>query len=582
MKKTAIFLAVLILFSCTAFAAGEVFSISVSHLTYAEEGTGVLKQKIEVSGEAPLSLAGKNIGLAVIRPDVDESYLSDPLSYFAAAYQTEVKSDGSYEFIFEFDDATGEYTFTVFADTLETLVSTTYELPAVSFIRDFLTMVDTETDANGGAYTAEKMAAQISTEYQQLGIDVKVFNQLSQTAKEEICASVLSYNGTVGINNFSTLFADAVLYEGMSHSKGEKIKIIAEAYEDTLELSKLSINSDYNNLTDKVNPYILMENGNYTTVQEIKDAFFEGAMISVCKEALSYMNVLATVQKYRNELNEPSYIAAVEGKNPEEQKAIMDVIGPKFSDSQDPIDSLTDLADAFDAVLNPPPSNPGNNPPANPPVIGGGGGGGGESHKVTPEEKEEEPVEDSDFVITTAFTDLDDYGWAKEAIFALTEKGILSGNGKGLFLPSNKITRAEFVKLITEALMLDEGTASISFEDVSPKDWYYSYVKKAVSNGIVKGKSDVYFGASECISRQDMATLIYRALTKLNKIKPLDTVNKKYTDYQDISDYAKNSILMLSEYGIINGYEDGTFRPFGNAARAEAAQLIYNVSLFIE
>ena len=74
-----------------------------------------------------------------------------------------------------------------------------------------------------------------------------------------------------------------------------------------------------------------------------------------------------------------------------------------------------------------------------------------------------------------------------------------------------------------------------------------------------------------------MAVLIYRALTKFKQINPVETVTKKFSDYQDISDYARNSILMLSEYKIINGFSDGSVKPHGNATRAEATQLIYNV-----
>ena len=50
-----------------------------------------------------------------------------------------------------------------------------------------------------------------------------------------------------------------------------------------------------------------------------------------------------------------------------------------------------------------------------------------------------------------------------------------------------------------------------------------------------------------------------------------------FTDNDNISGYAKESVLALSSSGIINGYEDGSFLPQANATRAEAAQLIFKV-----
>lgn len=566
MKKTAIILVMLMIFSCTAFCRDNGISVNVSLETYADGVTGELKQTISVYGEASEELAGKNIGLLVIRPDAAPAEDVNPLNFLAAAYQGEVEENGSFNFTFDFDGDSGIYTMTVFADTLEDSVSVSYSVPSVSKIRDFLTAVDQKT------ITGAEMASQITTFCNELTIDATVFNQLTDDAKEKICTEILNTPESIGIDNFFDIYKEQIILTGVKYSDGERIKIITDYYEDTLDFKGLDIYSDFLNITDKASVYNMMAGKNASSEAEIKQNFYNASFITLLKESLSYQNMLPLLQKYRTSLGEPSYLSVVEGKTPENQTLILNSVGAELVN----IDTLEKLEDSFTRAIN---ANNAYIPPAPSAGGGGGGGGGGSKHTVSDEfENSKLPVP----VETVTFSDLGDASWAKTAILSLNEKGILKGDGKGNFLPNNNITRAEFVKILVEAFELktENTDTKKAFGDVSEKDWYYSYVNAALDYGIINGKSDTYFGAKDNISRQDMSALIYRVLTRFNKIKPVETVTKKYSDFASISEYAKNSVLMLSEYGIINGFSDGSFRPSENATRAEAAQLIYNVLEF--
>ena len=59
-------------------------------------------------------------------------------------------------------------------------------------------------------------------------------------------------------------------------------------------------------------------------------------------------------------------------------------------------------------------------------------------------------------------------------------------------------------------------------------------------------------------------------------------MNNKFTDDSAISDYAKESVYLLRNLGVINGYADGTFMPIGSATRAEASQILFNLFSVIE
>ena len=112
-----------------------------------------------------------------------------------------------------------------------------------------------------------------------------------------------------------------------------------------------------------------------------------------------------------------------------------------------------------------------------------------------------------------------------------------------------------------------------SFEDVPEDSWYYGYVAKANELGIVNGISNEKFGTGQPITRGDMAVILDRAFDLA--ADPNNEVS--FEDENEIPDYAADSVKTLSSLGIINGFDDGCFRPAEQASRAQAAVVIYNI-----
>jgi len=177
---------------------------------------------------------------------------------------------------------------------------------------------------------------------------------------------------------------------------------------------------------------------------------------------------------------------------------------------------------------------------------------------------------------SSVFTDLAGSEWAENAITALYKKGIVSGSGDGRFYPGNNITREEFVKLVIEAFNIEANDENTDFADVAKGAWYCKYINAAVNNGIVTGKDNGTFGIGENITRQDMAVILYRTAKALGYEFGV-TKEVSFTDSENISDYAVEAVMALSNAGIINGMENGVFAPLENATRAQGAQIIYNV-----
>ena len=219
-----------------------------------------------------------------------------------------------------------------------------------------------------------------------------------------------------------------------------------------------------------------------------------------------------------------------------------------------------------------------NNPPVpqNPPQSGGGGSSSGGGISLDIKSTSSNPQE----LLIDIFEDISAVPWAREAIVELAERGVVAGRDKTHFCPTDKITREEFTKLIAEAFLREEPESALSFDDVSPEKWYYKYIAKAKSAGIIGGYSESKFGVGDNITRNDMAVIIYNAARyKGLELPQIDENIQKFADDAEITDYAKNAVYSLVDMGIVSGVGDMRFAPGMNATRAEATVIIYRLLL---
>lgn len=220
--------------------------------------------------------------------------------------------------------------------------------------------------------------------------------------------------------------------------------------------------------------------------------------------------------------------------------------------------------------------------PVNKPAAGGGGGGGGGSMITPPmgdvgyEPQPEAPQTGAVIVTDVSFKDLGGYEWATDAVTYLAEKGVVNGKAEGVFAPADNITREEFAKILVLAYGLYDVGTRCEFTDVEEGRWSYKYVACLYKYGVVQGYPDGSFGATNRISREDMAVMLYRVLLAKCEIDASNAETKNFNDSESISEYAANSVTMLSANGFISGDDMGNFNPKKVATRAEACQMIYN------
>ncbi|WP_339316607.1 LamG-like jellyroll fold domain-containing protein [Paenibacillus sp. FSL R10-2734] len=158
--------------------------------------------------------------------------------------------------------------------------------------------------------------------------------------------------------------------------------------------------------------------------------------------------------------------------------------------------------------------------------------------------------------------------WAQKDFQSWVDKGLISGYGQGIYKPNQEITRAEWVTLINRVFNLQEK-AEISFMDVSETGAYYSDIQKAAAAGYISGYSDGTFRATQQVSRQEAAVMLYR-LFQLNS--SANTSAPK--DVEDLPTWSQEAVLSLFSEGYLSGYNDGTFKGTKAVSRAEALRMI--------
>lgn len=170
------------------------------------------------------------------------------------------------------------------------------------------------------------------------------------------------------------------------------------------------------------------------------------------------------------------------------------------------------------------------------------------------------------------FTDVSGH-YAENHIVSLASKGVISGYGDGTFKPDANITRAEFASMVVNSLEKACGytlSKSSVFADTAGH-WSETIVGKLVACGIVNGFEDGTFKPDIEITRGQAAIMAS------NMLHWCGVTAQSATPYPDtIGHYADAHIQTLQHFGVVNGYEDGTFKPDISITRGQAAMMILN------
>lgn len=166
--------------------------------------------------------------------------------------------------------------------------------------------------------------------------------------------------------------------------------------------------------------------------------------------------------------------------------------------------------------------------------------------------------------------------WAEYNIQKALENGVTGGYEDNTFRPGKSVTRAEFCKFVIAAMGLSPvQNPELTFSDRRKiPEWARGYIARAVNEGIISGYDDNTFRADREISRQEMASMLIRALKLQAEARARQNYSLNFQDVGQIQSWAKGAVVLAVEKGLISGYADNSFGPARKATRAEAITMI--------
>ncbi|MBP1993662.1 S-layer homology domain-containing protein [Paenibacillus eucommiae] len=165
----------------------------------------------------------------------------------------------------------------------------------------------------------------------------------------------------------------------------------------------------------------------------------------------------------------------------------------------------------------------------------------------------------------TVLADLTNH-WAEKPLTAWMEAGLIHGYSDGTFKPDRIINRGEVIALINRSFGFNAKTP-IHFTDLSASDWEYEDAARAVQAGYIDGYPDGTIGTKRSISRQEAAVIIARIM-KLDVQAESGAANS-FADAKQIPEWSKGAVAAVAAAGLMEGYEDGSFKPEAFITRAE-------------
>ncbi len=184
-------------------------------------------------------------------------------------------------------------------------------------------------------------------------------------------------------------------------------------------------------------------------------------------------------------------------------------------------------------------------------TVGGGGGGGGGTHVVDKTRKYTKDIFGNEHP---------------------THIGYINGYPDGSVKPEGDITREEITSILYR-ITNHEYEAPFAFTgevfpDVNADRWSVKEIEYMADKNVVEGYPNGEFKPEGKLTRAEFAALVFR-FTGIDKAD----ISNPFTDLEE-SHWAYNEIVSLQNWGIVQGYEDNTYRPQSNITRAEVMTVI--------
>ena len=195
-----------------------------------------------------------------------------------------------------------------------------------------------------------------------------------------------------------------------------------------------------------------------------------------------------------------------------------------------------------------------------------------EETPVDPEDPE--ITEDPEVSTAITFADVAESDWYYDAVKYVVDNKLMNGVSEEEFAPNATLTRAMLVTVLYRNAGEPATNRSIPFADVDMGSYYASAVSWAKQNGIVSGVTENEFAPDAEITREQIATIMFR-YAQYNGMEAITMEeNLHFADSNEIADYAVTAMNWAVGKGLMKGKSETTINSKDNATRAEIATIL--------
>ena len=177
------------------------------------------------------------------------------------------------------------------------------------------------------------------------------------------------------------------------------------------------------------------------------------------------------------------------------------------------------------------------------------------------------------------YSDVRGTDWFYADVKRATELSLFNGYADGTFRPNDTMTRAMFAQVLYNMEEKPTAEGGVPFTDVSPQAWYFDAVHWAYQQGIVNGMSPTSFAPDSKITREQMATMLFKYGSASGLVDSSRSGSLEgYQDADQVSAYALEPMQWAVGVGLINGMSATKLAPKNDATRAQAAAILVRLT----
>ena len=159
--------------------------------------------------------------------------------------------------------------------------------------------------------------------------------------------------------------------------------------------------------------------------------------------------------------------------------------------------------------------------------------------------------------------------WAEESLISADEAGLLPNFFSDRDLTAN-ISRIDFChlayKMLEQKSLISENNVKSSFADTDDAE-----VAFLANSGIINGRSETEFAPNDDITREEAAVILTNTAEFMDVKEDITLFDTVFSDYDTVSDWAKESVRKMDSLGIMRGVGDNNFSPKSNYTMEQSA-----------